>query len=80
MESNTMSIKNTFHPNDERFQFPLELEIKMKTQDIDARGIYHAIVTIMNWAQARHQVNAQQILDWLKEKNFVSEHFYNPVV
>lgn len=71
MENNGMIINND--PNTK------ELVIRMKPQ-IDAKTLYSCIVTIIEWAMTRHNTDGQAVLNALKEKNFIQEHFYNPAV
>ena len=70
MESGTMIIKNDNEKN---------LHITLKG-GFSAEDLYSALIIQMEWSQARHNIDAQRVMDWIKEKNFFTEHINNPVV
>jgi hypothetical protein len=55
------------------------LQIIMKSCFSD-ETLYHCIIQILEWSKATNGNDIQRVFDWLKEKNFVQEHIYNPIV
>ena len=42
--------------------------------------VYHNIINQLEWLSVRNGNNPQQILEWLQQKKFFTEHVYKPVV
>lgn len=72
MENNTMKITQN--------EAKKILEITIKNNKMNTQDVYCSIVTILEWTEKMHGVNAQLIADSFKKRNFVREHYYNPVL
>ena len=76
MENNAMEITRNVNQQTKQTE---SMTIKMKRGFSD-KDLYLAIISQMEYSKAVNGNDIQQVLDWLKEKNFIQEHIYNPVV
>ena len=76
MENDGMIItqqRNT----DTKQREPLNITMKPGYSD---DTLYHCIIQILEWSKSVNGNDIQKVFEWLKEKNFVQEHIYNPMV